>query len=54
MIKDVKEILQIPTERRWYDCKKCGQHLLIHSDTARCNGIYIKCKKCGNEEEIKI
>ena len=54
MRKEWKEILQIPTERKWYDCRKCGQHLLVYDDTAKCRGVYVKCKKCGREEEIRI
>lgn len=54
MIKEVKDVIKIPVKRSWYDCPKCGQHLLIYDDTAKCNGIYVKCKKCGKEVEIKI
>lgn len=54
MMKNVKDVLRIPKERKWYDCKKCGQHLLIYNDTAKCSGVYVKCKMCGREVEIKI
>ena len=54
MIKDVENVLQIPTERNWYDCDKCGQHLLIYDNTANCRGVFVKCKRFGKEVEIKI
>lgn len=50
----IENALSIPVERKWYDCEECGQHLLIYDDTAKCNGVYVKCKRCGKENEIKI
>lgn len=35
-------------------CDKCGQHLLIYDNTANCRGVFVKCKRCGKEVEIKI
>ena len=52
--KKDKYIPQIPVEREWYLCRKCGQHLLIYDDAAKCRGVYMKCKRCGCENEIKI
>ena len=54
MKKRVVNAIQIPTERKWYDCDKCGQHLLIYDDSAKCKGVFIKCKQCGKEVEIRI
>lgn len=48
------EIAMLPTERRWYYCPHCGQKIMVYDDTARCNGIYIACKKCRREIEVKI
>ena len=52
-MKNKKTAVKIPTERKWYDCK-CGQHLLIYDDTAKCNGVFVKCKRCRREVEVKI
>lgn len=54
MIKNIKEAIRIPVERKWYNCDNCGQHLIIYADTAKCSGVFVKCKKCGKEVEIKI
>lgn len=54
MIRKVKNPQQIPTERKWYKCKNCGQNLLIYDDTAKCHGVFVRCKKCGKEIEIRI
>lgn len=46
--------IKIPTRREWYPCPYCGQHLLVYADTAVCSGLYVKCRKCRREVEIKI
>nr|DAI49646.1 MAG TPA: cysteine-rich protein [Caudoviricetes sp.] len=28
--------------------------MLIYDNTARSSGVFLKCKKCGSEVEIKI
>lgn len=43
-----------PLKRDWYKCPYCGQKLLLYDNTAKSKGIYIKCKKCGKEIEIKV
>lgn len=41
-------------ERKWYRCPVCGTKLLIYDNTAKIDGgIFIKCKCCKNEIEIK-
>lgn len=50
----MKNIRMMPTERYWYLCPYCGQKLLIYDNTAQCNGVYLPCKRCGKEIEIKI
>nr|DAP56400.1 MAG TPA: hypothetical protein [Caudoviricetes sp.] len=47
-------IKAIPFERQWYSCPHCGAHLLIYDNTAYSSGVFLKCKKCGSEVEIKI
>ena len=39
---------------KWYRCPVCGQKLLKVSNKAKSKGLYIKCKKCKNEIEIKV
>ena len=46
--------IKIPTRREWYSCPYCGQNLLVYVDTAVCSGLYVKCRKCRWEVEIKI
>jgi transcription elongation factor Elf1 len=41
-------------ERRWFTCPICGQKICQFSDEAIAMELYIKCKKCGNEIEIRI
>jgi len=48
------EIKKPPLERKWYKCRECQQKLLIFDNTAMCKGVFIKCKKCGTENEILI
>lgn len=43
-----------PLERKWFKCQKCEQKLLLFDNTAISEGVYIKCKKCGTENEIKL
>jgi len=38
----------------WYHCTKCGQKLLKYSDAAKSEGVYIKCKRCKQEVEVKL
>lgn len=41
-------------DKKWYCCPECGQKILKKGDGAKSEEIYIKCKKCGKEIEIKI
>ena len=43
-----------PLERMWYHCPECGTKLLIYDNTSRAEGLYIKCRTCKTEVEIKI
>ena len=47
-------MIKIPTRREWYRCPHCGQKLLVYTDTAECSDLYMKCRKCRKEVEIKI
>lgn len=50
----MKKLSKPPLERKWYQCPKCGTKLLIYDNAAQSRGIYIKCKNCKNEIEVKI
>ena len=43
-----------PLKRDWYKCPTCGKKLVIRDNTAFCRGVFIICKQCKNEIEIKI
>lgn len=48
------KIKQTAVERKWYFCPFCGKKLLIYDNTAKMDGgIFVKCKWCKNEIEIK-
>lgn len=39
---------------KWYRCPYCGKKLLIYEDTAKCSGVYLNCRECKREINIKI
>lgn len=43
-----------PLKRKWYLCPICGTKLALTGKRANCNQIYIKCRTCKNEIEIKV
>jgi transcription elongation factor Elf1 len=42
------------TERHWFTCPCCGQKICQFADGAMSLQVFIKCKKCGNEIELRI
>ena len=50
----MKKIKYPPLERKWYKCPNCGTKLAIYDNTAKSEGVYVKCRGCKNEVEIKI
>lgn len=50
----MKKIQKPPLVRMWYQCPYCGKAAVIYDNTARCIGVYVKCKVCRQEFEIKI
>lgn len=42
------------TERHWFTCPCCGQKICQFADGAISMQVFIKCKKCGNEIELRI
>lgn len=41
-------------ERYWFTCPVCGQKICQFTEDAMSMKLYIKCKKCHNEIELKI
>lgn len=50
----MKKIKLPPLERKWYRCPICGAKLAVFFNTAKCADVFIKCRVCKNEIEIKI
>lgn len=50
----MKKIVKPPIMRKWYACPYCGKNAVLYDNTARCTGLYMKCKECKKEFEIKI
>lgn len=48
-------MIKIPPMRKdWFRCRHCNKKILLYDNKAYCCGLFIKCKKCGYENEIKI
>lgn len=45
---------EISIKREWFCCPNCGCKLLIYDNTARVKGVYIKCRICKKEIEVKL
>lgn len=43
-----------PLERYWFRCPYCGKKLALYDNTTQCNGVFLKCKNCKNEVELKV
>ena len=41
-------------DRIWYRCPKCGQNICKSSSNAWSKEVFINCKKCRQEIEIRI
>ena len=50
----MKEIEKPPLQRKWYRCPHCGKNTVLYDNTAHSNGVYVKCKECRREFEIRI
>ena len=40
--------------KEWYKCPYCKQNILKYATNAESEKIYIICKKCKREIEVKI
>ncbi|MRM91174.1 hypothetical protein EAI28_22885 [Faecalicatena contorta] len=50
----MKKLDKPPLTRRWYRCPNCGTKLAIYDNTAKASGVYVKCRTCKKEVQIKI
>lgn len=39
---------------KWYSCPYCKKKLIKYKKDAISKGVFLLCKKCGKEVEIKI
>jgi len=39
---------------KWYKCPYCNKKLIKYQEDAKANGIFLLCKNCKKEIEIKI
>ncbi|MBS6923147.1 MAG: hypothetical protein KH186_06375 [Lachnospiraceae bacterium] len=40
--------------RKWYYCPYCHTKIVVYDNAAKAEGVYIKCRTCKKEIEIKI
>ena len=40
--------------QKWYKCPFCNKKLIKFNEDAKCKGVFLLCKKCKKEVEIKI
>lgn len=50
----MKKIKYPPLERKWYKCPACGAKLAIMDNTTACRHLFVKCRVCKKEIEIRI
>ena len=51
---NMKKLNKPPLLRQWYYCPYCHTKLVIYDNTAKAYGLYIKCRTCKKEVQIKI
>lgn len=51
---EMRKLKYPPLERKWFKCPHCNTKLAVVDNTAKSNGVFIKCRVCKNEIEIKI
>ena len=51
---DMKKIEYPPFRREWVRCPFCRTKLAVYDNAAKSKGVYVKCRTCKREIEIKI
>jgi len=48
-------VIRIPEyERKWFRCPHCGKKLLLYTNNSIVKGVYVYCKRCKKDIEVKI
>ena len=47
-------MVKLPVKKQWYKCPACGKNLVLYHNAAKCRGVFVKCKFCRREVEIRI
>lgn len=50
----MKKLKKPPLVRKWYYCPYCHTKIAVYDNTAKAEGLYIKCRTCKREVKIKI
>ncbi len=50
----MENIKKPPVAKIWAKCPHCRKKLILYDNTATASGIWMKCKMCGYEFELKI
>jgi len=53
-VVDTKDIYIPPIKRIWAKCPHCERKAVLFHDRANCNGVFVKCKSCGQEFELVV
>lgn len=40
--------------KKWFMCPYCGKKIVKYEEDASSKGVFLLCKKCGKEIEIRI
>ena len=40
--------------KSWYICPLCGKKIAIYKERAKCSKVFVICRGCRKEIEIKI
>lgn len=40
--------------KEWYKCPYCNKKIIKYKKDAKCKGVFLLCKNCGKEVEIRI
>jgi len=44
----------VKDNKKWYRCPNCNKKIALYDENATSKKIYIKCRGCKREIEIKI
>lgn len=50
----MKKLKKPPLRRQWFFCPYCGTKIAVYDNTSVSVGVYVKCKTCKREVEVRI